>query len=70
MEQNDVSERAKLNGIIAQTLSDLGGQHPLTDIEAVVRQRSAETGLSYSSNEVSTALQEAIGHVGADGMSE
>lgn len=61
LDQDDVSERTKLSGIVAQTLSDLGGQHPLTDIEAVVRQRSAESGLSSSSEEVSAAVQEAIG---------
>lgn len=60
MEQNVASDRAKLEGIVLQTISDLGRQHPIADIEAVVRSRSAESGLEYSGADISTAVREAI----------
>ena len=60
MDVDDVSDRDKLNGIIAQTISDLGAQHPRADIEAVVVQRSRESGLHISRTDISAAVGSAI----------
>lgn len=61
MEQDDVPDQMKLNGIVAQTISDFGKQRPPADIEAVVRERSADTGLHYSAREVAAAVHDALG---------
>jgi hypothetical protein len=56
MDVDEVSDRAKLDGIIAQTISDLGAQHPHADIEAVVLARSRESGLRLSPADLSVAV--------------
>lgn len=59
MDVDEVSERDKLDGIIAQTISDLGARHPRVDIEVVVMQRSRESGLHFSPTDISTAVETA-----------
>ncbi|WP_157509718.1 hypothetical protein [Leifsonia sp. Root4] len=60
MDVDDVSDRDKLTGIIAQTVSDLGASHPRADIEAVVVERSRESGLNVSRTDISTAVGSAL----------
>lgn len=60
MDVDDVSDRDKLEGIIAQTVSDLGAQHSRADIEAVVVERSRESGLNISRTDISTAVGAAL----------
>lgn len=59
MEQDAVSDRAKLDGIIAQTIADLGSQDG-RHVRAVVRERSAESGVSVSPGEVEDAVAAAV----------
>lgn len=60
MDVDEVSDRDKLTGIIAQTISDFGAQHPRAHIEAVVVERSRESGLHISRTDISTAVGAAI----------
>lgn len=60
MDVDDVSDEAKLNGIVAQTVSDLAGGHPRSHIEAVVRERSAQSGLGSTEADISAAVGEAL----------
>ena len=60
MDVDEVSDRDKLDGIIAQTISDLGAQHPRAHIEAVVVERSRESELNISRTDISTAVGAAL----------
>lgn len=60
MDVDEVSDRDKLDGIIAQTVSDLGAQHPRADIEAVVMERSRESGLHIPPADISAAVGSAL----------
>ncbi|WP_156786335.1 hypothetical protein [Microterricola viridarii] len=60
MEQDAVSDREKLDGIIAQTIADVGSQR-VRHIAGIVRERSAEAGLSIPEDEQASAISAAVG---------
>ena len=54
------SNSEKLNGIIRQTIHDLGAGYPVTQMTAIVLERSTDSGLNYSQEHVSTAVATAV----------
>ncbi|WP_133161214.1 hypothetical protein [Microterricola pindariensis] len=60
MEQDAVSDREKLEGIIDQTIADVGPQR-VRHIAGIVRERSAESGLSIPEDEQANAISAAVG---------
>lgn len=61
MDVDEVSDRAKLHGIAVQTIADLGAEHAVEEVEAVVLERSRESGIHASPADVSAAVRVA-GH--------
>ena len=54
------SDEEKLNGIIRQTIHDLGAGYPIAQLTAIVFDRSTDSGLDYSQQDVSTAVATAV----------
>lgn len=54
------SDAEKLTGIIRQTIIDLGVDHPVAQMTAVVFERSTDSGLDFTAEHVTAAVQSAV----------